>query len=71
MLDILPPYTQGSAYKKDSNEVQEINGLFPTLLEKFWRISLHLTDKTIAKLYFCDVKLSKKTKIVENYVTQS
>ena len=27
-----------------------------TLLEKFWRISLYLTDNAIGKLYICVVK---------------
>ena len=31
-------------------KIVKIN-LLPTLLEKFWRISLYLTDDAIAKLY--------------------
>ena len=30
-----------------------------TLLERFWRISLHVTDDAIAKLYMCDVECSQ------------
>ena len=30
--------------------------LLYTLLEKFWQISLYLTDDAITKLYICDVK---------------
>ena len=36
-----------------------------TLLEKFWRISLYVTDDDIAKLY-ATYKLSKKLEMVEN-----
>ena len=41
-----------------------------TLLEKFWRISLSLTDDATAKLYVAQ-SLVKERKMVENFVTRS
>ena len=29
--------------------------------EKFWSVSLYVTDDVIEKLYICDVKLSQNT----------
>ena len=39
------------------------------LLEKFWRISLYLTDDAIAKL-FVKLSLVKKGKMVEHIITK-